>query len=210
MTDLDSKEAHGQTSTTRMCKDLRSLAVDSPDDGFSFALHRRLMAEPTPAAQGILSRASAWLRERRAWLWPAAGLASGLAAYGLLVVLHGPAAREHAARLPRAIATEAVLPSFRIPSSKVAIIKLSFNAEVAVEDVTFQVTLPEGLYFWSGGERLAERSFRWPGRLDAGENVVPVAVRGDVPGRYPVIATVEVDGRKLEQRVIMDVHKERS
>lgn len=89
-------------------------------------------------------------------------------------------------------------------------IKLSFTAEVAVENVMFQVTLPDGLDFWSGGERLAERSFRWPGRLQAGENVVPIAVRGDVAGRYPVVATVEIDGRVLEQRVVMDVHKERS
>jgi hypothetical protein len=106
--------------------------------------------------------------------------------------------------------TGTVLPSFSVPSSKVAVIKLAFTADVAVENATFEVTLPEGLHFWSGGQRLAERSFRWPGRLDAGENVVPVAVRADRPGRYPVVATVEVEGLVLEQRVIMDVHKEKS
>jgi hypothetical protein len=101
-----------------------------------------------------------------------------------------------------------VWPSFRVPSSKIAVIKLAFAAEVAVEDVTFEVTLPEGLAFWSSGKRLDERSFRWPGRLDAGENLVPIAVRGDRPGRYPVVATVEIGGRVLEHRVFLDVQKE--
>jgi hypothetical protein len=85
---------------------------------------------------------------------------------------------------------------------------LAFSAEVAVESVTFEVTLPEGLAFWSNGRRLDERTFRWPGRLDAGENLIPIAVRGDRPGRYPVVATVEVEGRVLEHRVVLDVQRE--
>ncbi len=210
MTEPENKESDEGVATSRMCEELRSLAVDPADDGFAFALHRRLVAEPAPPPLGIVARLAAWLRERRAWPWPAAGLVSGLAVYGLLVVLLGTPGGPSPSAPARTIASQAILPSFSIPSSKVAVIKLSFTAEVAVENVTFQVTLPEGLQFWSGGERLAERSFRWPGHLEAGENVVPIAVRGDVPGRYPVVATVEIDGRVLEQRFVMDVQKERS
>jgi hypothetical protein len=210
MTKLEDSDSNRRRAT--MCEELRSLAVDPPDDGFSVALHRRLLAEPAPAPVGVGARFFEWLRGRRAWLWPASGLVSGLAVYGLLAVLHGPPGAGSHVGPKAAVSTGAgtVLPSFSIPSSKVAVIKLSFNAEVAVEDVIFQVTLPEGLYFWSGGERLAERSFRWPGRLDAGNNVVPIAVRSDVAGRYPVVASVEIEGRVLEQRIIMDVHKDRS
>jgi hypothetical protein len=209
MTKLEDGDDNGRRA--KMCEDLRSLAVDAPDDGFSLALHRRLLAEPAPAPVGVGARFAGWLRRRRPWLWPASGVVSGLAVYGLLAVLHGPpSVGSHFGAKAVSTGAGAILPSFSIPSSKVAVIKLSFNAEVAVEDVMFQVTLPEGLYFWSGGERLAERSFRWPGRLDAGNNVVPIAVRSDVAGRYPVVATVEIEGRVLEQRVIMDVHKERS
>ena len=210
MTDSN-RNGHGTTSS--MCAELRGLAVDAPDDGFSAALHRRLVAEPVPGPAGLGERVSTWLRDRRFWLWPATGIASGLAVYALLVVLHGnpTGMKPGAAAVSQpAVATDTILPSFRIPSSKVAVIKLAFTAEVAVEDVTFQVTLPEGLHFWSGGQRLAERTFRWPGRLEAGENLIPIAVRGDEPGRYPVVATVEVGGRVLEQTVVMDVQKERS
>jgi hypothetical protein len=202
------------THDAELLKALRSLSVDAPDNGFRAALHHRLAAEPAPAAVWLFDRALAWLRGRRAWLWPVGGLAAGVAAYVLLVVVHGNPAGPVTAQPqvvqtpPIAIANGPVWPSFRVPSSKTAVIKLAFAAEVAVEDVTFEVTLPEGLAFWSSGKRLDERTFRWPGRLDAGENLIPIAVRGDRPGRYPVVATVEIGGRVLEHRVFLDVQKE--
>ena len=195
---------------------LRALAVDAPDSAFRAGLHRRLVAEPIPAKVGPAEHIAAWLGQRRAWLWPAGGLATGVAVYVLLAALHGNPLAPVVAPNPGIASSGAesspamgsVLPSFRVPSSRVAIIKLAFAAEVAVEDVTFEVKLPEGLAFWSGGQRLAERTFRWPGRLEAGENLIPIAVRGDRPGRYPVVATVEVDGRVLEHRVVMEVTAE--
>jgi len=203
-----------KTDTPELLKALRALSVDAPDRGFRAALHQRLVAEPTPAAPGPFDRTWAWLRDQRSWLWPAGGLAAGVAAYALLVMVHGnPGGRDATQTAivqasPTTPANGPVLPSFRVPSSKVAVIKLAFSAEVAVEDVTFEVTLPEGLAFWSSGKRLDERTFRWPGRLDAGENLIPIAVRSDRPGRYPVVATVEIEGHVLEHRVVLDVQKE--
>ena len=199
-----------ETDDAKMLEALRGLAVDAPDNGFRAGLHRRLADEPAPQTAGLLDRAWAWLCDRRAWLWPVGGLASGVAAYALLVVVHGNPVgpRPSVQGGPVVVASGPVLPSFQVPSSKVAVIKLAFAAEVAVEDVTFEVTLPEGLAFWSSGKRLDERTFRWPGRLEAGENLIPIAVRGDRPGHYPVVATVEVGGRVLEHRVVLDVQGE--
>jgi hypothetical protein len=92
-----------------------------------------------------------------------------------------------------------------VPSSKVAVIKLNFAAEAAVEDVTFEVALPEGLAFWSRGQRLALRTFRWPGRLEAGDNLIPIAVRGDRPGRFRVRARVETGSGVVEHELVLDV-----
>jgi hypothetical protein len=203
-----------KTDGAELLKALRALSVDAPDNGFRATLHRRLAAEPAPATLGSRDRAWAWLRDRRAWLWPAGGLAAGVAAYALLVLVHGNPIGRHTTQTPIAQASPTtpvngpVLPSFRVPSSKVAVIRLAFSAEIAVEDVIFEVSLPEGLAFWSSGKRLDERTFRWPGRLAAGENLIPIAVRGDRPGRYPVVATVEIEGRVLEHRVVLDVQKE--
>jgi hypothetical protein len=202
-----------QDTANSLCERLRNLAAEVPDNGFSATLHRRLLAEARPTPIGFLARARCWLYDRRSWSWPLSGVASGLAVYGLLVVLHGKPAEKPrvSVGLPETTATsDAILPTFSIPSSKVAVIKLAFTAEVAVEDVTFEVTLPDGLNFWSSGQALAERTFRWPGRLEAGENLIPIAVRGDRPGRYRVSAKVEVGGRVLEHRVVMDVQKERT
>jgi hypothetical protein len=203
-----------KTDRAELLKALRALSVDAPDNGFRAALHQRLTVEPAPATLSSLDRAWAWLRDQRAWLWPAGGLAAGVAAYALLVLVHGNPVGQHTTQTPIAQASPTtpengpVLPSFRVPSSKVAVIKLAFSAEIAVEDVIFEVTLPEGLAFWSSGKRLDERTFRWPGRLAAGENLIPIAVRGDRPGRYPVVATVEIEGHVLEHRVVLDVQKE--
>jgi len=211
---MTEREPTPKTDGAELLKALRTLSVDGPDNGFRAALHQRLAAEPAPAARGSFDRALAWLRHRHAWLWPVGGLAAGVAAYALLVVVHGnpiglDMAQTPVAQVaPPAPANGPVWPSFRVPSSKVAVIKLAFSAEIAVEDVIFEVTLPEGLAFWSSGKRLDERTFRWPGRLAAGENLIPIAVRGDRPGRYPVVATVEVEGRVLEHRVVLDVQRE--
>jgi hypothetical protein len=187
---------------------LRGLAVDAPDGEFRAALHRRLAFQLAPAPMGRSDRARTWLRDRRAWLWPLAGVAAGVASFVLLTVLRGVPMGAAVNPLPQTVTSGPVLPSFRVPSSKVAVVKLAFAAEVAVEDVTFEVTLPEGLAFWSQGKQLDERTFRWPGRLEAGENLIPIAVRTNRPGRYPVVASVEVGGHVLEHRVVLDVRKE--
>jgi hypothetical protein len=190
---------------------LRGLAVDAPDGDFRAALHRRLVAQPAPAPMGWSDRARAWLRDRRAWLWPLGGVAAGVASFLFMAVLRGVPATPPVGAVspaPLAVTNGPVLPSFRVPSAKVAVIKLAFAAEVAVEDVTFEVTLPEGLAFWSQGKQLDERTFRWPGRLQAGENLIPIAVRTNRPGRYPVVASVEVGGHVLEHRVVLDVRQE--
>ncbi len=190
---------------------LRALAVDPPDGGFRAALHRRLAAEPTPAPAGWRDRARTWFGRQHAWLWPATGVAAGVATFIVLAAVRGLPTPQPpvGVSLPSQLTTSGpVLPSFRVPSSKVAVIKLAFAADVAVDDVTFEVTLPEGLAFWSQGKKLDERTFRWPGRLEAGENLVPIAVHTDRPGRYPVVATVEVGGRRIEHRVVLDVRRE--
>jgi hypothetical protein len=190
---------------------LRSLRVDPPDDGFSSRLRERLVAAGPPPAPGIWGRLGAALapgggRLFPGLLWPAAGVLAGAATFLLLGLGRGPTAGGLAAGAGGAVTAAAGAEAVhRIPSDKIAVIRLNFAAEVAIHDVAFEVRLPEGLAFWSEGHALAERSFLWHGDLFAGDNPLPIAVRGERPGRYRVVTTAEIDGRRIEHAVLLEV-----
>jgi hypothetical protein len=191
---------------------LRALRVDRPAGDFSARLHLRLQEAGSPERPGLLVRLAALARGRRGWLWPVSGVLAGAASFALVAALSGSPGRPAPAAPPAEVASTTVtrgevLPTFVVPPAKVAVIKLAFAADVDVEDVTFEVTLPEGLAFWSRGQALPERSFRWPGRLSAGENLFPVAVRGERPGRYRVRARAEVAGQSeaVEHEIWLEV-----
>lgn len=178
---------------------LRGLRVDAPSADFEAALHRRLVAAGAPERPGAWHRFAA-LFERRGWVaWPAMGLAAGLAVFVALGLFKAEPAPAVAPSAPVALAGASV------PESKVAVIKLNFSADVAVESADFVVSLPEGLTFWADGEALAQRSFEWTQALNAGDNVIPIAVRGERPGRYRVTASAMVGGERVEHEVLLEV-----
>jgi hypothetical protein len=189
----------------RMLGDLR---VTQPDGGFRESLHRRLLAEPAPKARGILFATRAAFARWPGLLWPATGVASGALAFTLLVVLRGPApslpvAEPNGAALANGTALAEIV--HRVPADKTAVIRINFATDLAMDDVNFEITLPEGLSFWSRGEKLAMRSFRWQGQLLQGDNPIPIAVRGDRPGRYRVRAGAEAAGTRIEHDVVLEV-----
>ena len=98
-----------------------------------------------------------------------------------------------------------VAPHFVVPRAKIALVNISFSADVDVLDVNFQIALPEGLAFWSDGQALAQRSVSWTGKLTEGENVIPVAIRGQRVGRFAVEATAVVDGKPLKHQIYLEV-----
>jgi hypothetical protein len=195
---------------------LRELRVTQPDGGFRESLHRRLLAEPEPKARGILPAVRAAFARWPGLLWPATGVASGALAFALLVVLRGPAptpsvpvaqlngpAQPNGSAQPNELALAEIV--HRVPADKTAVIRINFATDVAMDDVNFEITLPEGLSFWSRGEKLAMRSFRWQGQLLQGDNPIPIAVRGDRPGRYRVRAGAETAGTRIEHDVVLEV-----
>lgn len=195
---------------------LRDLRVDPPDAGFRAALHLRLVAAGTPPLPGFLARLRGVWERHRAVAWPGVGVLAGAASFAVLTwardvppaaISTVPAVTTSATSVPADRMGE-VPPTYTLPARKVAVIRLTFAAEVAVEDATFEVSLPEGLAFWSRGQELAERTFRWPGRLAAGDNPIPIAVRGKRPGLYHVRARVEAAGGVLEQELVLDVKGE--
>lgn len=183
--------------------ELRSLRVDPPDDGFSAELHRRLVGAGPPRPPGVRARLREAFDRWPALAWPAVGVAAGIAAFVLMGQLQGMRGEPTAA--PITTAAHAPDPAAEVPSTKVALIRLNFHADVAVESAELHVELPPGLSFWSGGTELAQRSIAWDQPLAAGDNVIPIAVRGAQAGEYRVVATASVQGQRIEHAVLLKV-----
>lgn len=191
-----------ETEERALRQRLGALREDPPELGFQAALHRRLVAAGPPAPAPGWERVRSFLRRGAPVLWPVVGVAAGIAAFLVMGAVQQPP-------VPPLETAEAVRPIVEpgtlVPASKVAVIKLDFTADVAVEEADFQVSLPEGLSFWADGEDLPLRSFAWTQPLSAGSNVIPVAVRGHKPGRYLVTAHARAGDQLIEHDVVLEV-----
>lgn len=168
---------------------LRVLREDPPDGGFEAALHRKLAEAGTPLPPPFW-RTLPQLR----FFWPAT---AGAVALALVVFV---VARPH----PQAVSRrEAVVTE--LPATKVAVIRVNLSAEVAVQDAQIRVELPEGLAFWSDGEQLGQRQFEWTQSLRAGDNEIPIAVRGLRPGRYRMTVSALIGSERVEDEVVLQV-----
>jgi hypothetical protein len=171
--------------------DLRDLRVDPPEGDFASSLHRRLVAAGSPDPLPWWRRLP--IADARV-LWPAFGAAAGIAVFLLLGVLkHAPAPSP-----PAATAT-------RLAATQVAVVRVNLSAEVAVESAQIRVNLPEGLVFWAEGEELPQRSFEWTQPLRAGDNEIPVAVRGLKPGKYKMTVSARIGSERVEDEVLLEV-----
>jgi hypothetical protein len=170
-------------------------AGDAPlPSGFQAELHFKLVAS-APLGPSLGQRLRDWLALRPfAFAASAAALSALVAVGGTLAILEQRGASPHA-----------VQAGFRVPEAKVALVKIDFVSGKEIDDVSFEILLPDGLHFYSGGHELAERSFQWQGKLSTGSNLVPVAVKGSRPGLYHVIAHATGDNLDVSQDVILEV-----
>jgi len=173
---------------------LRRAGQEPLPEGFSLSLHQALVAAGPPRL-GLLDRVRATLALRPVtFAASAAALAAMLATGGTMLALH----HAHAP-------SPTTMAAYQVPASKLALVKIDFVAEKAIDDVAFEITLPDGLRFVSGGQELAERTFRFQGKLEAGSNPIPIAVRGPHAGRYKVIAHAIGTELDVTQEVVLEV-----
>jgi hypothetical protein len=192
----------GEGEERALRQQLAALREAPPELDFQASLHRRLVAAGPPEPTSGWERLRTLLRRSAPVLWPSLGVAAGVAAFLTLSALQPPpATRPGVAEASRPLEA----PGTAVPASKVAVIKLDFTADVAVEQADFQVSLPEGLSFFADGEDLPLRSFEWTQPLTAGSNVIPIAVRGHKPGRYLVTALARAGDQRIEHDVVLEV-----
>ena len=173
---------------------LRALRVDPPAGEFQASLRRRLLAAGPPPAPAPWRRL--WPERPRVLLWPAAGLAAGVLAFFALARLH-----------PDGLARRVQPPGYAtlLPATKVAVVRLNLSAEVAVESALIRVTLPPELAFWVDGHELPLRAFEWTQPLRSGDNEIPIAVRGQRPGRYRIAVSARIGAERVEDEVFLEV-----
>ena len=124
----------------------------------------------------------------------AAALAAMLATGGTLALFH------------RAHAPHRLAASYNVPESKVALVKIDFVAEKTIDDVAFEITLPDGLRFVSGGERAGRAHLPLlRASSAAGSNPIPIAVKGPRAGRYKVIAHAIGPALDVTHEVVLEV-----
>jgi hypothetical protein len=169
---------------------LRALREDPPDGGFDAALHRRLSQAGAPLPLPLWRR----LPELR-FFWPSLGGAVAMAALvALFLSRSAPVTQPWELR-----------PATRLPATKVAMVRVNLSAEVEVADAHIRVELPEGLAFWSDGEEVNQRHFEWTQALRAGDNEIPIAVRGLRPGRYRMTVSALIGSERVEDEVLLQV-----
>ena len=175
---------------------LRALRVDPPEGDFQACLRRRLLEEGPPPPASLWQRVRASPHRPRRLLWPALGAAAGAAAFLALAVLQPSI-------VPRKGAPAG--PVTLLPSSRVAVVRINLAAEVAVDAAHIRVTLPPELSFWADGQELPQRSFEWSQALRSGDNEIPIAVRGQRPGRYRIAVDARIAGARVEDEILIDV-----
>ncbi|MGC3998509.1 MAG: hypothetical protein QM767_14010 [Anaeromyxobacter sp.] len=172
---------------------LRALRVDQGAEDFTLALRRKLVAAGPPAPPSRWAALVESFHDRRV-RWAAGAAALGAAAALLLVVVMGGTSLLRPAR-----------PSAVLSATQVAVVRLNLSADVPVEAALIRVTLPPELSFWASGESLPQRSFEWTQPLSRGDNEIPIAVRGQRPGRYRIHVDAEVGGARVRDEVVIEV-----
>lgn len=85
-------------------------------------------------------------------------------------------------------------------------VNIGFDVERSVEDVTFQVDLPEGLRFIDDARQpMLAQSVSWKGSLVEGKTVIPVTVRGVRPGRWEIEAYVRKGPMMRKTTILLPV-----
>ncbi len=177
---------------------LRRAGNEPLPEGFSLSLHQALVAAGVPRS-GRLDA----LRARVA-LRPMT-LAASAAALAAMLATGATLALMHRAPPPLQRAPAPIVATYKVPASKVALVKVDFVAEEEIDGVAFEITLPDGLRFVADGDELAERTFRFQGKLAAGSNPIPIAVKGPHAGRYKVIAHAIGPALDVTQEVVLEV-----
>lgn len=179
---------------------LRRAGQEAVPAGFRAALHQRLLAEPPPR-RPLSARCAELLERLRLDSAPRLGMLASAAAAAVVLAM---VSVDRQRNVPEPAVGEVAAP-FQVPSRRIAVVHLDFVSNMEIDNVQFEVTLPQELAFISDGKPVAQRTLQWSGSLSPGSNPVPLAISGSKPGRYRIVARARGDGVEVTHDVLLEV-----
>ncbi len=183
------------TGDRELCCRLRELRSEALPPGFQASLHDRLVRAAAPRPLSFWRRLRLPELTSSRTFWWASGVATAAA-----LLLSATALRSREAPDVARSASVTV-----VPSTKVAVVRLTLAADVAVESADIRVTLPAELSFWGADGKLPQRSLAWSQPLRSGDNEISIPVRGQHPGRYRIGVTAKVGNEWVDDEVVLEV-----
>lgn len=167
---------------------VRSLPRPQLPAGFRQRFHLALAAEPLPTRP--------WHHRFLSSLnWPSMALGAAAAAAFSLFLGHAPD-------------PGITLEANAVPLGQNVAVQVAFEVQEDVDDVTFDIRLPEGLRFVDAkGKAMEESRVTWQGQLRKGRTVVPIAVRPLQPGRWEIQAVVRKARNIRETHIVLPVRE---
>ncbi|GAB4294487.1 MAG: hypothetical protein Kow0090_09210 [Myxococcota bacterium] len=193
-----SRELEKVTLLVSVLSEERNITYEPPP-AFGDELHKRL-------AEANLRDKKAELRSEKKLYF--LRLVPPLALAAVLLLVFGVALGFYLAGVNRA---EQPLLDVSVTTAVVPVnhplkMKISYESETRLGDVSFSIELPEGIIFETDDAEIAAlKSLKWRGTLEKGKTVIPFAVRAISPGDYKIIARAEKEGLVHNHEIVLKV-----
>jgi hypothetical protein len=108
-------------------------------------------------------------------------------------------------KMMESVFEQSVIASIDVIKGEPFTVKLVYESEYDVDDVDFDIVLPEGLVFYSDHPEIAEkRTISWAGILKKGRNEIPFVVKSVELGNWRIDASAQFGDKVLAHEIIVN------
>ncbi len=143
-----------------------------------------------------------WLKPLAPALRPVALAAAGAAAILLVTMWLNPKeGRLDNATTPQTASAPVLVEPVHVNLDQEHVLRVWFDAKERIEDVRFQLELPQGIALVTDQGITPAPKVQWVGTLQAGRNLITIPVKGAERGRWTVTASIEKGSTRKERAI---------
>jgi anti-sigma factor RsiW len=142
-----------------------------------------------------------WLKPLAPALRPVALGAVGAAVILIAVWLNPKESRIDNATTPQTASAPVLVEPVHVNLDQEHVLRVWFDAKERVEDVRFQLELPQGIALVTDQGMTPVSHVQWVGTLQAGRNLITIPVKGAERGRWTVTASIEKGSTRKERAI---------